>query len=183
MHGCCLTGQQSIRNYKLAGFLPVPGGPWMDAGTHHTEQGPPLSFWGDSRELLNSAGSERLLAVKQLLWVSKVGSFAPTALPLFPRAHSELCYVAPILVLQMIKFGLTAAGKPMFNRIFWPMLHSISFGTYFWKRQNPYWRSQFCLFGGRIIFLICLWWKVTMHNSPNKGKSHPNEPALWDCYN
>lgn len=113
---------------------------------HHTEQGPPLSFYRDSREMLNSARSERWLAVKQFFCVSEVGSFAPTALPLFPGAHSEVCYVAPIPVLHtMVKFGLTAAGKPMSstsNRIFWPMLHSLNFGTFLWKRQNPHWRSQ-----------------------------------------
>lgn len=149
MHCCPLMGQQNIRNCKLAGFLPVSGGPWMDLASHHTERGPPLSFWGDSRELLNSAGSERSLAVKHFC-ASEVGSFVPTALPLFPRAQSEVGYVAPIPVLQtMVKFGQTAkfwaAGKPMpltFSRIFWPMLHGLNLRTYFWKRQNPHWRSQ-----------------------------------------
>lgn len=145
-HCCHLMGQQNIRNCKLAGFLPVSGGPWMDLASHHTEWGPPLSFWGDSRELLNSAGSERPLAVKHFFCASEVGSFVPTALPLFPRAQSEVCYAAPIPVLQtMAKFGLTAPGKPMsltFSRIFWPMLQSLNLRTYFWKRQNPHWRSQ-----------------------------------------
>lgn len=146
LHCWCLMGQQNMRNCKLMDFCQFQEDLGWTVAPHHTEQGPPLSPRGDSRDLSNSAGSERRLAVKQFFCVSDIGSFARTALPLFPRAHSEVCYVAPIPVLQtMEKFALTAAGKPMslpFSRIFWPMLHSLNFGTYFWKRQNPHWRSQ-----------------------------------------
>lgn len=140
MH-CCLMGQEISETISWLDFCQFCKDLGWIRAPHHTEQGPPLSFCRDSRELLNSARSERWLAVKQF-YVSEVGSFAPTALPLFPRAHAEVCCVAPIPVLQtMVKFGLTAAGKPLsltLSRIFWPVLHSLNFGTYFWKRQNPY---------------------------------------------